>query len=71
MPYEFRNLSGSDKDVAICGVMIEDESEVGIGVLEWCWDIEDAENLIQDMKLDPRFVGLEIVSLVETVYIQE
>jgi hypothetical protein len=30
----------------------------GAGVLEWCWDKEDALNLIQMMRMDDRFSNL-------------
>lgn len=70
--YKFRHLPANDKDAAIVGVMNSDDGqETSVGVLEWCWDRQDAERLIQDMKLDNRFVDLEVIDLRETIYFEE
>lgn len=59
-PYTFRNLSCDAKTHSVCGVF-QDETGRGAGVLEWCWDLEDAEILKSLMERDSRFSELEIV----------
>jgi len=32
----------------------------GCGVLEWCWDTEDAYNILMMMRMDERFSNLTV-----------
>lgn len=65
--YRMRNLpcrdaSGYEMPWAVCGNMYDKYSDGttvhGAGVLEWCWDREDALDLIQMMRMDDRFSNL-------------
>ncbi len=57
-----RDASGYEMPWAVCGNMYDKYSDGtivhGAGVLEWCWDKEDALNLIQMMRMDDRFSNL-------------
>jgi len=57
-----RDASGYEMPWAVCGSMYDKYSDGttvhGAGVLEWCWDREDALNLIQMMRMDDRFSNL-------------
>ena len=66
--YRMRNLpcrdaSGYEMPWAVCGNMYDKYSDGttvhGAGVLEWCWDREDALNLTQMMRMDDRFSNLK------------
>jgi hypothetical protein len=67
--YKMRNLPcrdsvGNDMPWAVCGKMKEkfpDGTVVdGGGVLEWCWDREDAVQRMEMMKNDERFSSLSV-----------
>ena len=67
--YQMRNLPcrdalGKEMPWAVCGNMSEtweDGTKVnGGGVLEWCWDKEDAQHRMKMMATDPRFSNLSI-----------
>ncbi len=59
-----RDLAGKDMPWAVCGNMKEkfpDGTVVdGGGVLEWCWDREDAIQRMEMMQDDERFSNLSI-----------
>lgn len=65
--YKMRNLpcrdkSGFEMPWAVCGNIREQFADgtivTGGGVLEWCWDKADAEDVLSRMKSDPRFSNL-------------
>ena len=67
--YRMRNLpcrdaGGRDMPYAVCGNMYEKYSDGAIvqscGVLEWCWDTEDAYNILMMMRMDERFSNLTV-----------
>ena len=67
--YKMRNLPcrddlGNEMPYAVCGHMQDKHSDgttvQGFGVLEWCWDTEDAYNILQLMKMDERFSNLTV-----------
>ena len=67
--YRMRNLpcrdaSGYEMPYAVCGNQTEtfpDGATInGAGVLEWCWDTEDAYNILMMMKMDKRFFNLTV-----------
>ena len=67
--YKMRNLpcrdaSGYEMPWSVCGEMritYEDGTIVtGAGVLEWCWDHEDAQQVLEKMSADPSFSNLSI-----------
>lgn len=58
-PYTFRNLSCINKEFCIVG-NFSGEFGLSFGVQEWCWDFEDAKNLLNMMKYDKRFSNLSI-----------
>ena len=67
--YKMRNLpcrdaSGKEMPWCVCGnhsETLEDGSVLtGGGVLEWCWDREDAEQTLAMMRRDPRFSNLKV-----------
>jgi len=57
-----RDAAGKDMPWCVCGkedYTLPDGGRVtGGGILEWCWDQEDAENLLRQMQQDPRFSDL-------------
>ena len=62
--YRMRNLPCRDMPYAVCGNMYDiyhDGTIVnGHGVLEWCWDSEDAYNILMMMRMDERFSNLTV-----------
>lgn len=67
--YKMRNLPcrdalGNEMPWAVCGNMREqfpDGTVVdGGGVLEWCWDREDASQRLEMMSADTRFSNLSV-----------
>jgi hypothetical protein len=67
--YRMRNLpcrdaSGYEMPYAVCGNHAEtfpDGTTInGAGVLEWCWDTEDAYNILMMMRMDERFSNLTV-----------
>ena len=62
MKYKFRNLPCSICESTLWGVQghfQEKDSKTG-GVLEWCYDKEDAEATMSLMQKDPRFSNLSV-----------
>jgi hypothetical protein len=67
MTYKMRNLPcrdglGNEMPWCVCGNVsytLEDGTVMnGAGVLEWCWDREDAIKRMEMMRQDPRFSNL-------------
>jgi hypothetical protein len=67
--YRMRNLPcrdalGNEMMWSVCGFesyTLDDGSTItGGGVLEWCWDEQDAMDRLEMMKNDPRFSKLSI-----------
>ena len=59
-----RDALGFEMPWSVCGsqtVTLDDGTEgKGGGVLEWCWDEEDALERLEMMQQDPRFSNLSI-----------
>ena len=55
--YEYRNLPCTAGEWAVVG---EDRVMRAGGVLEWCWDEQDALERMVMMHRDPRFVNLAV-----------
>jgi len=69
MTYKFRNLpcrdaGGFEMPWSVCGNVREVSPDGAIvnggGVLEWCWDREDAIQRMEMMQGDERFSNLSI-----------
>lgn len=69
MKYKMRNLPcrdalGNEMPWCVCGnekVTFSDGTvQTGGGVLEWCWDREDAAERLEMMRRDPRFSDLSV-----------
>lgn len=57
-----RDASGKDMPWCVCGkedyVTPDGARLTGSGVLEWCWDEEDARDVLRKMQQDARFFDL-------------
>ena len=55
---------GNDMPWSVCGNMVyrlpDGDVVTGGGVLEWCYDEQDAMDLMEMMKKDPDFFNLSI-----------
>lgn len=61
--YKFRNLPCSilpDNRLWCVAGSYEDRNGSGGGILEWCYDADDAGYLMGEMKKDPRFRNLHV-----------
>jgi len=56
MKDKLRNLSFVGKTYCVSGK----STHAGNGILEWCWDLNDAEYIIGEMKKDSRFSELKV-----------
>lgn len=68
--YQMRNLPccdtlGNEMTWSVCGTQIMTFSDgstiTANGVLEWCYDEQDALDLLEMMKNDPQFSNLSIL----------
>ena len=76
MKYEIRGLpctiAPKNKIWCVCGAYVDKKGNMkGGGILEWCYDEEDANITLFQMKRDPRFSKLYAKKYLEETAVED